>query len=256
MTEITTNQNARLHELNRMLQSERKKSPKRRDYARLDAICCEIFELTATDAQRAQLARGKSKLIANAQKYRRTEIGKMRRFVLSAAACIAVLCGFHGLSVHAFGGGFMQAVYERVVGGAQFQPVDSGLIRTENMREICASCGFSPLLPSYIPAQFAMAHTETDKNPYVNFCFENGSQRIALSIEGFPSEQTARDIMTGFPSEKFRIGEMRLNGREILTSWEDAQFTAVFMQDQVLYTVFTEELAYSEALKIVESFFD
>ena len=189
------------------------------------------------------------------QRRKRSEMNRIRRFAVAAAACFAVLLGMNGLTVRAYGTGLFRAVYEKIAGGVQFQPGNSAVSRSDTMREICASCGFSPMLPSYLPVQFELTHTETDATPYVNFCFQSGNARIALTIEQFPAEQTDADIMAGFPSDRYQIHETQQGGTEILTSWEDSQFTAVFMQEHVLYTLFTEELSQAEALKILNSFF-
>ncbi len=182
-------------------------------------------------------------------------IRRIHRFAAAAAACFAVLLGINRLSVRVCGAGLVRVFYEKIAGGVQFQPGNSAVSRSDTMRDICSSCGFSPMLPSYLPVQFELTHTETDTNPYVNFCFQDGDARIALTIEQFPENQAEADIMAGFPSDQYQIHEAQQGGAEILTSWEESQFTAVFMQEHVLYTLFTEDVGQQESLKILNSFF-
>lgn len=181
-------------------------------------------------------------------------IRRIHRFA-AAAACFAVLLGINRLSVRVCGAGLVRVFYEKIGSGIQFQPDNSAVSRSDTMRDICSSCGFSPMLPSYLPVQFELTHTETDTNPYVNYCFQDGEARIALTIEQFPENQEEADIMAGFPSDQYQIHEAQQGGTEILTSWEESQFTAVFMQEHVLYTLFTEDVGQQESLKILNSFF-
>ena len=57
----------------------------------------------------------------------------------------------------------------------------------------------------------------------------------------------------GFPSDKFNIEEIIVNGKPALTSKEDNQLTLVYSTGNLLMTIFTVDVPYSECDKIIES---
>ena len=245
--------------LRRMLHAECSKPYPERDYDRIAQITDALFRLNPPDSPMISPSEAVSTVTARYRQFRRR---RMRRVgtALTAVACIAVVFGCNLFSVRTYGINMVRAVYEVICGGVQFSLKERNMPQQEMpnpdpMQHTLETCGFTPLMPAYLPEDLTLIRTQTDETPFADFRFRNGAQTVELTFEQFSENRSPDDIMAGFPSDQYRIRETQSGGTEILISWEDKQFTAVFMQDQILYTVFTENLEYDEAYRILQSFF-
>ena len=228
-----------------------------RDYDRIAELCEEICRLDAPDRPRVSPSEAVSVIRARYGQFRRR---RMRRLAtaMTAAACIAVVFGCNLFSVRTYGVNMVRAVYEVICGGVQFSLKERNMPQQEApepVEQALDACGFSALMPAYLPEDLPLVRTQTDATPFADFRFRNGERVVELTFEQFSADRSPDDIMAGFPSDRYCIQETQSGGTEILISWEDAQFTAVFLHEQILYTVFTEHLEYDEAYRILQSFF-
>ncbi len=254
----------KMQALQNSLQNEKKKPPAKRDYDRIASICAEICRLQHPEGM-PDLEKQKQELTARLSRNRQQSSGHIHilRAALSAACIMSIAAG-NFWSVRAYGVNLLQAAYELIGSGVQcnlsaFQHSDAASdVRSnlEQMQQICSDCGFSPLLPQYLPESLTLTRSETDHSPYADFCFTDGSRIAELTFEQFSDGRNAGDVTAGFPTDRCHIREVQSDGTKILISWEDQQFTAFFLHGQILYTVFTENLDYEEAHRILDSFFE
>lgn len=255
MKEQEIMQAAETARLQKMLDDECKKTPRKRDYDKIAALTDAIYKLNSDNDLSEIAERGIAEIAAISTQESAKHKQRRIRSVVTAAACAVMLLGCNLWSVNAFGMNLVQKFYEITHGGITFQPSSSPAILQE-MHCACERCGITPPLPQYLPDGMTLTHVDADSSGFAGFYLENGSESVEFSFSLLPEGYSLPDMETGFPSEHYGIYQCEIGDTKIYCSKEDQQFTAMFIHEKLICTMFTERLSYTESEKILYSFFE
>ncbi len=244
-----------VQELEQRLDMElKKKSP---DYDLIEELSLQILEsreqaVKEIDIQ-FEISKVKQKAIIKEKRFRYPKLA-----VAISVACLMIVCA-NTISVAAWGINIFSAIVEITKSGISIDFDKSEVIKLPTseddpygIKEKCSEYGIEPVIPQYLPDGFELTEVtneESDNSTYVDFVFQNGNQKISISFEKFSS--SIPNI--GVPSDNYNIAEIEINGEKAIISQEDNQYTAVYCNDNIVTTFFTQDVDYSECEKIIKS---
>lgn len=179
-----------------------------------------------------------------------------------SAACFVLICA-NTVSVAAWGTNIFSAFVQFTKGdltidfGKQEQNVIS-LPTSENdpygIKAKCAEYDIYPKTPFYLPDDFELVDfSEIVCNRFttLRFFYENGNAKLILSYEAYENSDDIPPI--GIPTDTYNLQETEINGQTVFVLKEDGQFTATFLNNNIVYVITSNKLDYDECQKVVES---
>lgn len=254
------------------LDKELKKPYKKRDNERIEELTDIIYRLTSSDDIETVVANGIEKL------YQKSEVKtaarprkRWIRLAVVSAACLLVLFCANIWTVQALDLNVFQTVYHIMDGSVEihFGHQDNSeeeIILTVSeddpygIRAKCEEYGFSPLTPSYIPAEFKLVKIDSDSSfvlTHLYFYYKKGNEKLDLYYSYVSDPMAFTEGTYGLPSDHHQFSEEIIGGYTVFISWEDQQFTAIFSDDemQISYTFQSVDIEYEEAMKVLSSLF-
>ena len=122
------------------------------------------------------------------------------------------------------------------------------------MKAKCAEYDMYPLTPTYIPEGFELTKLQDDINSVVtNLIFHYEKDDIILNFN-FTMYKDGREIPSiGLPTDTYNIVEEQINGHKMYILKEDNQFTATFLEENIVYLITAIDCNYDECQKVIES---
>lgn len=242
-------------ELEKQLDLELKKpSP---DYDLVDELTKAILE-----------ARGKTvkeiDVKPEIQAIRQRKIKHIRfpKWTVAVSAACVVLIGANVLSVSAWDMNIFSAIVEFTRGGMSVDlnkkqdiielPVSEG--DPYGIKAKCAEYGISPLTPYYLPEGFELVDFETnitEVSADIMFFYKKEEKQININYQQYYNVDDIPPV--GMPTDTYNLQETEINGRTMFVLEEDNQFTATFLNDDIVYVIYSNKLDYVECQKVVES---
>lgn len=178
-----------------------------------------------------------------------------------SAACLVLICA-NTVSVAAWGTNIFSAFVQFTKGdltidfGKQEQNVIS-LPTSENdpygIKAKCAEYDIYPKTPFYLPDGFELVDfSEVVCSRFTDLCFfyQNGKTRLNVTFTKYNDS----DIPPiGIPTDTYNLQETEINGQTVFILKEDGQFTATFLNNNIVYVIYADNLDYSECQKVAES---
>ncbi|MDE5772186.1 MAG: DUF4367 domain-containing protein [Ruminococcus sp.] len=243
---------------------ERAKPFEERDFDKLERLSSEMCELL--DGNVGQTAdNGMERLferIAEREHGKgKTSARKIRKFV-PAVILAAALAAMNCISVLAWDMNIVSTMIEFTKGGfsVDFVKKEHEVIELPTSEDDpygiiaeCAKYDIYPETPYYLPEGFVLTETINNINEnvsnFVGFIYKKDNQIIRIDYERFWNDFGN----TVIPSDKYNLSETTVNGKNAVISKEDNQYTIIFVNDDTLFVMFTQDVSYDECEKIVES---
>ena len=261
-----------LREMEEMLEIETQKPENERNYDTIEALSAAICDASIPqEVQNSIITNGiESIMQQNKSSKKKITHRKLFKPIAAVCACLLVLIGANAWSIHASGTGIFKRVYSYFSNHIEFgfdseddscsAEVSVGFAEdTYGIRNECEQYGFSPLIPRYLPDGFeqtATEHHELAHHTNVSFTYKYGNQTISLDYEYYPDINEIHKVRWGFPSDSHNVSEMEISGVTLTISKEDQQYRAFFLLDHTVYTVFTNDLDYTQSEMILRSMFE
>lgn len=270
---IQNNRNAdreMIEEMRAALKLETEKPLEKRDFDYIEQLSESLARATVPEAVREDAIQSgiKAVLRKNAEKkpmIRRKWLGA----VSAACACLVLLIGGNAWAIHATGSNLFQLTYSFFTDHFEFQyssihEGSSGIVSQSDasdpygIRTVCEQHGFTPHTPAYLPDGVTLTETnlqERKKSTFLQFFYAKGSSHISLVYQNFSDDTDLSDRTFGIPSDYQNVSELELDGNTVVISKEDQQYTAFFMIGSTVYTLYTDNLDYTESEHILRSMF-
>lgn len=240
------------------LDEETSKPLRKRDFDRIEQLTNQLAELSGNDTPA-----NTDKLYERIQSYERTTkkpVNIFKRFV-PVLCCFVLVFTANCVSVAAWDMNIVSAVIEFTKSGFSVdfskQPEEIILPVSED-----DPYGFVAKLaeydiefetPHYIPEGFVLTEVDTNVNENyantVNWRFVKNNSSICIIFTKYFGEKGNVVI----PSDQYNLSERDVNGSPAIVSKEDNQYTIIFEKNQTEFFMFTQDVAYDECEKIVES---
>ena len=191
----------------------------------------------------------------------RTPKIKIYKRLSAAVACLLVLVGINTVSLSVFGMNMFSATYQLTKGGITIDMSNDDNIELPvtaadpyGMKAKCAEYDMYPLTPTYIPEGFELINIVEDVNNVttnVIFYYKKGDILLNFDFNMYKDGKGIPPI--GIPTDTYNIVEEQINGHKTYILKEDNQFTATFMEENIVYLITAIDCDYDECQKVIES---
>ena len=236
---------------------DRELSKKNPDYDLIAELSNGYAELVGADERvKARSEQHINEIISKA-KHQKPRKNARIKTIIAVAACAAFFFTANYISVAAFDMNIFKAVVKYTDNGfsvnfSREEPQENS--DPYGIKAECEKYGIYPEVPTYLPKGFEkpeIEHKNFDNFQVVNFRFQNDNMSIGIYYNLFDNLEDMSKV--GFPSDYFNIEHIEINGRPAITSKEDNQCTLVYAKNNLLMSIFTVDVPYSECDKIIES---
>ena len=223
-----------------------------------------IFQLNCSDNEAVQdsVEASKSKLMNKIQESKPKNSIRLYKGLSVAAACAAVVVGLNAFSLKALGQDIFSAAYQFTKGGIFIDmsnddnnielPVTSA--DPYGMKAKCAEYDIYPLTPTYIPDGFELIKLFEEKNDvFTHIVFQYKKDEIKLNIDFCQYNNGMEVPPIGIPTDTYNIVEEKINDYKMYILKEDNQFTATFLEENIVYLITAIDCNYDECQKVIES---
>lgn len=252
-----------LNEIEETLRAELEKPVSERDFDLIADLEETISEMRGTED--TILARSEMGISLLKKHFTRTKThGKpIRMRYLVAAACAIVLVTSNVLSYSVLGMNAFSAAVQIIDGGVTINFQESDRIElneyAEDMLEICKKNGFTPMVPYYIPVSLTPTELwgkteELNWWKITKFQFSHTDTKLLFQFAHISDIAYIPDI--GVPTDSYQMSEEVVCGKNVYFFREDeTEFKAVFMADQIQYSIYGDGLDEIEFRKVLYSMF-
>lgn len=179
-----------------------------------------------------------------------------------SAACLVLICA-NTVSVAAWGTNIFSAFVQFTKGDLtiDFSKQEQNIISlptSENdpygIKEKCAEYDIYPMIPYYLPDGFKLTDFKENilsHSTDLRFFYKNDNAKLILSYEAYKNTDDIPPI--GIPTDSYNLVETEINGQTVFILKEDSQFTATFLNNNIVYIITSNKLDYDECQKVVES---
>lgn len=187
---------------------------------------------------------------------------KSYKWLSVAVACAAVVVGLNAFSLRALGQNIFSAAYQFTKGGILIDMsnddnnIELPVTSTDpyGMKAKCAEYDMYPLTPTYIPEGFELVDLYEEKLTTlsnVTFYYKKADIILNFNFTMFSDDREIPPI--GIPTDTYNIVEEQINGYKMYILKEDNQFTATFLEDNIVYAITAIDCDYDECQKVIES---
>ena len=233
-----------LFDLKKDLAKEKNKPVEERDeklISELEDMICKTEEEIISESKKRSL----EAVMKMLDEYKEPKHPKIYKRLYIVAACFLVVLGLNTASLKVFGQNMFSAAYHLTKGGItisseKYDNNDGSSVSESDpygMKSKCAEYGFFPDTPSYIPEGFVLDQIYEECN--------DESDIVIFYYNEIPP--------IGIPTDTYNVTEEQINGHTTYILKEDKQFTAVFIDKKIEYSIFAENLDYNECQKILEN---
>lgn len=263
ISNITEADKELLKELQVQLDEELNKPIKQQDFDLIEEITKTICEIHNEN----ELIEAKTKSGIALIKGRKSDVNnklKIRKWSAVFVSCAAVILVLNIASFSALGMNIFSAAYQFTKGGIFIDmsndnndnnielPVTSS--DPYGMKAKCAEYDMYPLTPMYIPKGFELVNVVEDRNEvFTHVIFQYKNDEIKLNFDFCRYNNGMEIPPVGIPTDTYNIVEEQINGHKMYILKEDNQFTATFLEDNIVYAITAIDCDYDECQKVIES---
>ena len=196
--------------------------------------------------------------ILSQAKHKKPKRSIRSRAAMAAGIAAAFVFTANCISVAALDMNIFKAIVHYSGGGfsVDFSRTDSAVNDDPyGIRAECEKYGISPEVPHYLPEGFTLSEVDYEdlgeELDTLEFFYYNGDMDIVVAYDIFTDPSHMNRV--GFPSDKFNIEEIQINGKPTIKSKEDNQCTLVYAQGNILMSIFTVDVPYPECDRIIAS---
>ena len=226
-----------------------------------------IFQLNCSDNEAVQdcVEASKSKLMNKIQESKPKNSIRLYKWLSVAVACAAVVVGLNAFSLRALGQNIFSAAYQFTKGGITIDmsndnndnnielPVTSA--DPYGMKAKCAEYDMYPLTPTYIPEGFELTDLHEEKGSAIStIIFHYEKDDIILNFNYTMYSEERKILPIGIPTDTYNVVEEQINGHKMYILKEGNQFTATFLEENIVYLITAIDCDYDECQNVIESF--
>ncbi|MBR3900831.1 MAG: DUF4367 domain-containing protein [Ruminococcus sp.] len=259
ISNITEADKELLKELQVQLDEELNKPIKQQDFDLIEEITKTICEIHNEN----ELIEAKTKSGIAFLKGRKTNVNKLkiRKWSAVFVSCAAVILALNIASFSALGMNIFSAAYQFTKGGIFIDMSNDNNIELPvtsadpyGMKAKCAEYDMYPLTPTYIPEGLELTDLHEEKGSAIStiiFHYEKDDIILNFNYTMYSEERKIPPI--GIPTDTYNVVEEQINGHKMYILKEDNQFTATFLEDNIVYTITAIDCDYDECQKVIES---
>ena len=230
-----------------------KKNP---DYNKIAELSDQYCELMDIDDEIHSHADEHYRRIMETAKKKKPLNHLIRTFSYVAASLIVFIFSVNCVTVTAFNMNIFKAIVHYAKGGftVDFNATASEDDDPYRIKAECAKQGIYPEAPTYLPEGFELESTSINDFGVcddISFKYCKDNMYIILDFQLYHRIDDMK--YTHYPSDHYNIEEISVNGRSAITSKEDDQYTLAYAKDNILFTIFTQNVPYDECDKITGS---
>ena len=259
ISNITEADKELLKELQVQLDEELNKPIKQQDFDLIEEITKTICEIHNEN----ELIEAKTKSGIAFLKGRKTNVNnklKIRKWSAVFVSCAAVILVLNIASFSALGMNIFSAAYKIVKGGITIDMNEgekTDLSVTDDdpygIKAKCAEYDMYPLTPTYIPKGLELVNVVEDRNEvFTHVIFQYKNDEIKLNFDFCRYNNGMEMPPIGIPTDTYNIVEEQINGHKMYILKEDNQFTATFLEDNIVYAITAIDCDYDECQKVIE----
>ena len=254
-----------------MLEKELAKPYKKRDYDKIEEL---LNEYTCRNGMEEQIQKASEIGIQRAIAKTKTEKLRVRKYrPLLTAVCLAVVMAIlntisvvafdmnaFSFIVHVVDNGFSVDFFSKEVPSESVIQIPVSEDDPYGMIAECAKNGIYPETPHYLPEGYVLTLCTNNYMPsyksYNKFTFTNFSNQkesICFMYDLYENKEYMANAK--FSNVEHNLREIEINGKTAILAEEkkDKQFTIVYHIDNLLISIFTENMPANEVYKIIES---
>lgn len=249
-----------INDLKVELDEEMKKSPKKRDYNKIDEITAAIHEIDCeNDDYESHYEDARNELFARLEKEKNRKSRRRLKGISIVATCCVLLIGINAVTFSTMGMNMFKAIYHISKGGITVDIERSNEIILPTTKDDpygikakCAEYDINLQAPTFIPEGFYLYdinYEENDTFKRVDFFYKNVTAKINFTFTNFKGDVPP----IGLPTDTYELNKETINDQIIYTLKEDNQFYGIFIKENIQYLIFTEYIDYDSCYKIVNS---
>ena len=254
-----------------MLEKELAKPYKKRDYDKIEELLNEYTRMNGMEEQIQKASEtGVQKVIA-ITKTRKLGVRKHRPLI--TAVCLAVVMAIlntisvvafdmnaFSFIVHVADGGFSVDFFSKKIPQEEIIQLPNSEDDPYGMIAECAKNGIYPETPHYLPEGYVLTLCKNSDilnfRQGMKFTFtnqNNTNESICFMYDIYESKEYMTNAK--FSNTEHNLREIEINGKTAILAEEkkDKQFTIVYHIDNLLISIFTENIPANEVYKIIES---
>ena len=229
---------------------------KKPDYEKIAELSEQYSELVGADEEIQSSSDEHCRRILAAARKQNPKKCLFKKIIGLAASLVFILATANCYTVSAYNMNIFKAIVHYASNGFSVDFVSKTAVNDDpyGIRSECEKYGIFAEVPTYLPQGFEL--TNIAYNDYgicndVRFNYNSKDMEITIDYQLYTNPEDISN--TGFPSDDFNIKEIEINGRPAVISEEDDQFTLVYAKDDILLTIFTQNVPYEECHKITDS---
>ena len=231
----------------------KKKQP---DYDKIAELSKQYCEVIGADEEVDSNSKEHCKAIIAAARNYNPRKHILRRFIGIAASLLFILVSANCYTVSALKMNLFKAIIHYANGGFSVDFTSDTETNDDpyGIKAECAKYGIYPEVPTYLPEGFELSsvtHNDFGICSDLSYNFDYNNMQITIDYQLYTNSEDMAN--TGFPCDEFNIEEITINGKPAIISKEDNQFTLVYAMNDILLTIFTQDVPYEECYKITES---
>lgn len=237
-------------------QIEQEMTKKKPDYDKIAELSAQYSELVGTDEEiESSFDEHCRKILAAVQRYS-PKRSFLKKIIGLAASLIVILATANCYTVSAYNMNIFKAIVHYANNGFSVDFTNKTVTDDDpyGIKAECAKYGIHPEVPTYLPEGFEILeinHERVGVETTIDFLYHKEDMTIGIYYDIFDNKEDMSSV--GYPSDYFNMSEIEINGYPAITSKEDGQYTLVYGKNNILLTIYTVNVPYSECDKIIES---
>lgn len=253
--------NRMISDLRKMLDEEFIKSDEERDYNTICELTAAIVDISDDEVPQPET----DTIIEKASEKKRSGITIVRKMAAGLSACFIAAIGANCYTLITHGENLWDTILKKSKGGYTIDlgaqpgavpyeyslpepgedPAQSSEYVVNCMLDLCGEYDVEPFVPSELPPEIAYngvfemteSHYECmAESDDFYFTFENGNtQKFTISLEKYPTPEDMPEIL--IPSDSYDVRDEEVNGTHIFVFPLNNRATAVFVHDDICYTI-------------------
>lgn len=235
---------------------DRELAKKKPDYDKIAALSNQYCEIIGADEEVDSSSEEHCQRILEAAQNYNPKKRMFKRVLAIAASLTFVVLSANFYTVSAYNMNIFKAIVHYANGGFSVDFTSKTETNDDpyGIREECSKYGIYPEVPTYLPEGFdlsSVTYNDFGICSDLRFNYDNKNMQITIDYQLYTNSEDMAN--TGFPCDEFNIEEITINGKPAIISKEDNQFTLVYAMNDILLTIFTQDVPYEECYKITES---
>lgn len=226
------------------------------DYNKISELSRNYADLIDTDEDIILRSEEHTQKILDAARKYSPKKRFFRRFLGIAASLVLITFSANCYTVAALNMNIFKAIVHFANKGFSVEFTSEEEINNDpyGIKAECAKYDIFPEAPTYLPHEIDYISSEYEEYAIENsivFYYGKDEAKLTICYDVFFDPDDINAVK--YPSDEFNVKNITINNKPAVTSKEDGQFTLVYSNNNILMTIFTQNIPYYECDKIIES---